>query len=903
MRARSPSNLLTAVVAMTTILNGAAAEDGLRETTLENGLRVIAKESFAKDLVALSLHVDGGNRTETRELSGLSHYYEHLIFRGGTARQAELETRRAFLSLGEFSGYTTTDLTAYHFVVPRASFDEALWRFADAIMNIEVTAEKVAKEREVVLSEFKMSYADSPSGWAWYNLARTAFRTHPYGRTTIGLREVIESADLERLRMFHAERYVPNHMVIAVAGAIRAEEAFARIAAAFGGFRRGKESFATGETEPDQTEPRFVVERRRTEKTYAMLGWKAPGVAAPDAYAVRVLAQVLGGGEGSRLEREVRARRGLALEARAWFDETVDPGLLGVSLVLEPGRETEALAAVADEAAKLRREPPPAEELERAKSALANGYIFAQESFLEQAIWIARAAIWRDPRLGQDAVARVRAVTAEELRAAARRILASARATVSIVCPDDAAAGGPAEPALAAAIRRVDAAAAPGVPHTPPAALAAPKTLARRLSSGIRAIAREDRSAPIVAASLLVGSPFDHEPAEKPGVAALGERLLIRGAGALTREEVAARIDALGIRLSTGLDRDALTVSLAAPAERFEEGLALAALVSLAPRFDPDEVEKARKEQIAAIEAIDDRSFDLAAREFYAALYDPTSVYGRPLAGTIEGVRAASREDLLRWHRALASDPERIVVAVAGAIDPERALALLERDLSGTRDAAAAAAPPPPVVPGPPPAAIALPRPRPADRKLPRRREQVAFRLGHVAIPATHPDFFPLSIAIRHLSSEIFFRFVYRDGIAYRAWTYLRAGRGPHPFTFEMGVSGPNYAPARAALEETLAALVARGLGAEEVGRAKREAIERHVLSQQTDLEQAGLLAFYESLGLGWEMVDRLPSVYEKIGRDEINAALRRHIDPKKLVIAVVGEPAAIGADAKEETP
>jgi zinc protease len=880
-----------AAIGLAAMSAGAARAGEIREKTLENGLRVIVREDRAKDLVALSLHVDGGNRTEPRELSGLSHYYEHLIFRGGTARQKELETRKVFMSLGDFSGYTTQDWTAYNFVAPRERFDEALWRFADAVVNVDVTAEKVAKEREVVLSEYKMSYADNPSGWAWYNLARTAFARHPYGRTTIGIREVIENPTLEKLRSFYAERYVPNHMVVAVVGAISPEDAFEKVGRAFAARPRGKPSFETGEAEPDQVGPRVALEAKKTEKSYADLGFKAPAVLAEDAYAVRVLAQVLGGGAASRLETEVRAKKGLALEASAWFDETKDPGLLGVALTLEPGREVEAVAAVADEAARLGEEDVPEDELERAKSALANAWTLGNESYLAQAEWITKFAIWGDPRLGEDAVARVRAVAARDVRRAARRYLASPRATVSVVHPE----GRPAiaEAALLAAIMRIEPV------RLAKAGLVAPgarpeRTTARRLTSGVRAIVREDFSAPVVAAALELGSPLGCEPPGKPGVAALGERLLARGADALSREELGARIDALGIRLDTAFDFDDLAVTLDAPAAAFADGLALLGDVALRPRFAEDEIEKARAEQVAAIEAQDDRSFDLAGRELYAALYEPGSQYGRPLLGSTDGVRAASREDLLAWHGALVA-PENAVIAVVGAIETERAFALLEQALAGAaaRPGAAEKRPATPV---------ATPRPKPEDRLLARPREQVCFRLGFVGIPLAHPDFVPLQLGVRLLGTELFFENVYEKGIAYRSWTYLRGGRGPHPFTFEMGVSAPNFKAARAGLEAALRRLVERGPSEEEAARAREEAIARHLLAQQTALGQASLLAGYESLGLGWEHLDRLPELYRKATRDEIAAAIARHLDPARLTIAVVGDLGAAGiATAGEE--
>jgi zinc protease len=348
------------------------------------------------------------------------------------------------------------------------------------------------------------------------------------------------------------------------------------------------------------------------------------------------------------------------------------------------------------------------------------------------------------------------------------------------------------------------------------------------------------------------------------------------------------------VRLEAALDRDALSLTLESPAARAAEALDLFGLVALEPRFEDDEVEKARKEQVAAVQAIDDSSFDLVEREFYAALYEPSSIYGRPLEGTEAALATVTREDLLSWHRA-AFSARFPVVALAGAIEAERALDLLDKALRRGPRAVPVAPPGERVtasglLEGALPQ-LATPRAAPAREKLvKRKREQVAFRLGEVGIAASDPDFVPLSIAVRHLASDLFFRHVYEEGVAYRAWTYLRAGAGPHPFTFEMGVSAPNFRKVRASLEGALADLRERGLATGEVARAKREMIQRHVLAQRTDLALASMLARYETIGLGWEYADRFPALIEKTTVEEVNAAVRRHLDPQKLVIVAVGE-------------
>jgi len=878
-----------------------------RLTRADNGLRIVTRESFARDLVALCLYVDGGNRTETAPLSGLSHYYEHLIFRGGTSRQKELETRRVFQEIGEFGGWTSSDTTCYSFVVPAARFDEALDRFADAVLAVEVTAEKVAKEREVVISEFKMSYADSPGGWAWYRLMGEAFRVHPYGRTTIGRRDVIEGADLERFRTFYAERYVPNHMIAAVVGAIPAEVARAKVAQAFSRRVPGRATFETGEVEPAQEAPRAVVEARRSEKSHGLLGWKATTAGAPDAPAVTLLAHILGGGESARLEREVRAARGLVLDVGAWFDETRDLGLLGVSFSTLPGRELAAVSAVAAEAARLRDELVPEAELARAKRKIEADHLLAHQGVAQQANALARAALLGDPALGAADLDRIRGVSAHDLREAARRVIRPEGATVSLVIPE----GG----TLTAEAARASLAAghAPSRVHdahsTPVAATStahagsveSPPTSVRRLSSGALAIVREDPSASVIALHVRFTDPIEHEPADKPGTAALAERLLLRGStlaevgvpsGAgtgLTRALVAARLDALGARISTGLEHDALSGTIEAPADRFGDALALLASALLRPSFAADEVEKARTEQEAEVRAALDDGFALAAREQYAALYEGTTL-GRPIEGTLEAIAAVTREDLVRWHR-VATDPRRAIVAVVGPIEPEEALRLLERSFPAPSTPSAATT----EIPATPAARAARTDARPAHRLLERPKEQLTFRLGHVGIPPRNPDWIPLAIGIRHLASQVFFRFVYEKGVAYRAWTHLAGGRSAQPFTFEMGVTGPNFPDARRELTAALEALARDGLTPAEVAKAKRDLLARHLLGQETPLAVAAALARHESNGVGWRRADSLPALVDATTTEAVNAALRRHLRPTSLHLTAVGDLAAAG--------
>ncbi|HEY2923825.1 MAG TPA: insulinase family protein, partial [Candidatus Eisenbacteria bacterium] len=148
----------------------AATSEIIRRETLPNGLRLILLENHSKPLVAACVVVNGGSRTETPTLSGLSHYYEHLIFRGGSLKQGELEFRKQMQRIGEESGgYTTNDYTCYGFTAPKENFDEALDRSVDAWMNLKLTQEKVTRERQVVMEEFNQG-EDRPDYKVYYQI-------------------------------------------------------------------------------------------------------------------------------------------------------------------------------------------------------------------------------------------------------------------------------------------------------------------------------------------------------------------------------------------------------------------------------------------------------------------------------------------------------------------------------------------------------------------------------------------------------------------------------------------------------------------------------------------------------------------------------------------------------------
>jgi zinc protease len=844
--------------------------------TLPNGLRVIAKEAKGTGLVALTCLVDGGNRTEQPELSGLSHYYEHLVFRGGTAKQAELETRKVFTQLGTFYGYTSDDSTCFYFVVPVSNLDEALWRHVDAVTKVQVTQAKVDKERDVVMNEYRMRVSDSPGGILWHELLQKAFVKHPYGRTVIGLREVIEGSSLERFRSFYEERYVANQMVISVVGDLPAAELVEKVKAHWSSLAAGKPSFELGDAEPPQTAFRkTVTERDGTTQSYLALAFRASAALDEDRVVEDVLSQVLSGGESARLPKALTARR-IALSAGAWAPSTKDPGLFAVSLEAEPEKEARALEETVAVLRGLASGGISDDELANAKRRLTTETIFGHESLKDDSIRLANRAIYRDPDLGTTYLAQVSKVTAAAVQKRARELFRSANATLGVVRPKGAALD------WDRIVRGLETAEGEAVLVQHP--------------SGARIIIEESHRSRVVALDMRVVGGQLAELEGEGGVAQLVERCLSRGTKQHDRAAFAREWDRLAVRFGTSSDREATSLSIRATDETFEAALALLGEALREPVFTDSEVKSAREETLESIASVEDDSFSLTAQTYADALYGAAHPYGRPVAGTKASVTALGPAQLRAFHERVYR-PERFVIAVVGAIDRSRAEALVERHLIGARAAASPVAPVKLAAPETPPA-------RPGTVFLDRKREQVTLDLGLVTVATGDPDYLPLQVASRHLGNELFFRYVYEQGVAYRMWTFLRSGLGARPLTLETGVQPKVFAGVRDGLVAAVTSLVRSGMTPDEVGRAKRDLENRLLLARETNEDRARSLAGYEILGVGFDWEDRLHARLEAVTAETVSAALARRVDPARLTLVVVGDRAALEAvGVKLESP
>jgi len=833
---------------------------------LDNGMEIAIKEDHSKNLIAMCIFVKGGSRTETPELSGLSHYYEHLIFRGGTQRQKELETRKAFQSIGEFFGFTSEDVTCYFIVSPKENFDEALWRYADAVFNLAADEKKIEKERQVVLEEMYMDN-DRPDYQVWYLLDENAYLKHPYHRQVIGLEEVIKNANLNLLRTFYEERYVPNQMVMAVVGDFDTEEMMQKIKNTFGSYKRGKESFELGISEPEQKEFKEGIKKMDCSSSYLLLGFHTPEAASSDLPVLDIISSILTEGESSRLYQALKEKENLVLYISSSVSERKDPGLFVLETQLDPKNERKTVAIIFDELKKLREEQVTEAELEKAKTQIENSYYFNNQTYIAQAERLCHYSANSDILLESSYLERIRNTSISDIKEVASKYLNPSNGTLALVRPQETE-----EVSFKDIAERY---------VSPPETTSARKLGEVKrfvLDNGLTILLKEDHSSKTIAVEGYVKGGLLVEDEDKNGISNFVSELLLKGTKSYSSDELAKKNDSLGISLSANCSFDYTSLSLLATQNNFDSGLRLFSEALFYPQFPEDEVEKTRKDIIAQIQRIPDRSYELTNKNFAKAIFEK-SPYRNSVLGEEEIIKNITKDEPINFHKKVYM-PANVVLAVVGDFDTQK----MKDKISGEFNGVSKALPPQLR------SANEKPQKKKILKSIPTDKTQVTFNLGYMGVAVNSPDFIPLKLVERILSSKLFFKYVYEEGIAYRMWTYLTSRIGPTPFTFEMGVSPENFEKAKEGILKEVKKLVQNPISDEDLKVAKANLLSNFYLSQQTNSQQAKTLDFYQMAGLGYEFVNNYSSLVNKVTKGEVSRVAKKYLDPEKYTLVVVGK-------------
>jgi zinc protease len=879
---------------------GEATPDGDKEADVElermgaisrarlpSGLTVVVAESHAAPVVAAQVWVRVGSADELPGEEGLAHLHEHMLFKG-TARRGVGEIAQAIEAAGgDINAWTSFDHTVYHVVLAAPFLELGLEVLADAVQRPAFDPGELEREKKVVLEELKRT-RDMPGRWLSDLLFERAFKRHPYGHAILGTEASVAAVDRAAILAFFRKHYRADHMTLVVAGDVepRAVVALARKLWKGGAGAPGRPARAP---EPAQRKMRLGLLADNIQEAHVGLAWHIPDVQSADVPALDLLAALLGQGDSSRLNLELRRAQGLVSDAYAYAYTPQDPGLFVAGLTCRPERTGQAVERLALEVARLAAAPVGATELAKVKAMVESDALYQGETVQGLARRVGyHQLLTGDPTYGDVYLARALAVTPTDLQRVAQRYLTPDRLTGLALLPQNGhkppARGEPSAPPLSVDGLR-------GALERGFAAASAAAVESRSQDSGVTRIklkhgpvliVQEDHHVPLVAfrAAFLGGSR--HESEAEAGIHNFLAGLLTKGCGALSAADVAREVDSLAGGLDGFSGRNTFGLRAEFPARHFDRGLELFAACLQSPSLAEKEIKRERELTLDEIAARDDNLAGLAFDLFTATLY-PSHPYRLPLLGTRKSVasfrRAQLKAHLERWFT-----PERMVLSVVGDVDTERVVEQVKALLAGR--APSGEAPAKPSLPLDPPPE----RPRLASKH--RARAQAHLVLGFPGARLADRDRHALEVLTALLTGQggrLFVELRDRRSLAYSLSGFSLEGIEPGYLAFYLGVDPARAAEARDALLQALEPLRRGPVPAEELERARRYLVGTQAISLQRTSARAAAMAFSELYGLGHLAHTEYAERIQKVTAEDVLRVARKYLRLEAYTLAVVG--------------
>ncbi len=413
--------------------------EAVRATTLANGMRVIVWPVHDIPNVALYNWVRAGSRNEAPGITGLAHFFEHMMFNGTTRRQPGEFDRLMEAQGGANNAFTSDDVTVYQDWFPRGALDLVFELESDRVGNLAFVPEVIESERGVVSSERRLRVDDSNPGFLGEQVQASAFVAHPYRFPTIGWPADIEAWRMSDLQDFFKTYYAPNNLTLVLAGDLVPEQVFDLARKYFEPIARQLPPKPVGVREPEQLEERVVVVHRKAQTPLVQYAYKAPAAADSRAPAVNLLLSILVDGDASRLHRSLVEDEQVAIEVSGHWQEGFDPGLLWLYMTLPEGSDpTQARGLLDAQLAQVVQSGVTAAELSRAKNLAAAGFWKKIATIDGKAQLLGEFEVFHgDWAKLFDAPAQFEKVTREDIQAVAREILDPRRRTVGVLVPHD----------------------------------------------------------------------------------------------------------------------------------------------------------------------------------------------------------------------------------------------------------------------------------------------------------------------------------------------------------------------------------------------------------------------------------------------------------------------------------
>jgi zinc protease len=862
------------------------------ETKLPTGQTLYIKEDHSQPIVTIDTWVKTGSVNETDAINGVSHFLEHLLFKG-TATRKPGELDRLLESRGaEFNAATSDDFTHYYITTASPYFEEALRLHADMLLNAAIPASELPQERKVVQEEINRAN-DNPSRQIYTELSKMLYGTHGYAMDTLGPKENIANIPRESILEYYHYWYQPQNFNTIVVGDVNPEQVKKLVAEVFPAppFQRPK-NYTPPAVGPVTTPTGMqvkVIENPSLSQSYLAIAMLGPAQQNPqDVYALDIAMLALGSGKSSRLYQALKERKPLATTVGAGNYTQKYSGMLVISAQSNPENREAVKQELIRQLVQLKSQGITPAELEKAKTQYLKDFIFENETTGGVANSLGYNVTIGSFQDYLNHVSNVEKVSLESVRDALNRYLRFDQAAMIELLPSSLKANIPAETEhnrqlLLSAQTEAHPAAAAAQLAEPQAERPEPQKTV--LPNGITLITKPVPDSSTVAIKVFIHGGQGIE--RIPGTAVMAGSLLMQGTQNRSAEEISRELECKGMNLSIGADDDYIEVTGTAVREDFGELFSILGDVLTRPAFAEAEIAKKREQLKQAILASRDTPSNVAFENLGMALY-PNHPYGNKGRRIEENLDKISREDLLSYYRE-AFVPQNMVVAVVGNFDPES----LRSALNSLYPACKNCPPRKTAIPAVPPLTqskvVTEQRPQLSATWLAQGwlAPDIRNRKDMVALKVLN------SLLGSGMSSRLFVSLREKQGLAYAVASMFPSREQASRFVIYMGTDPVNTERAKAGFAREIKRLQTERVPEKELQEAKSKLIGSFALSHDTNVQQAYYLGIYETLGAGYQFDREFPKLVEQVTAADIQRVAQKYLSaPSVLSIVEPQKPA-----------
>jgi len=868
---RLPTLLIFSLIFFLNISNTVSAEDtGLllkdysnipaQKVILDNGFAVVLKETSSSGLISLDARVKAGSAYEGEFAgSGISHFVEHMIFKG-TSKRRPADIEREIRSLGgTINGATTYDYTAFTITLPKEHLSYALEVLSDSLFNATMNPKELERERGVILKEIKLN-KDDPVRLISRLLWSSVFKTHPYKHPIIGHEKLFRKVTQKDVLKYYKRMYVPNNMVLVVAGDIETRDALNEVKKYFQNTERAAFEELALPQERSQVAKRVLDVERPLEMAYFALGYRSIDVHDPDMPALDVLSVLLGQGESSRLNSSLYRKKNLVYSIGCWNYTPLDPGIFIISGVAEPEKLNTALVAIDEEINNVTRDGAEEDELERAKAMIIADHIYSLGTVSSQAGDLASNEIFTgDFDFTRHYLEDIDSVTQVDIKRVARLYLNDDGLSVVTLSP------------------RIEK--------------AIPKTKGEKsrreiqkftLPNGLRCLLMEDHDLPTVSMIAACLGGLRAESKETSGISNLTSLMMLKGTSSRSEEEISTAVEDIGANLSffsgnntLGIRFELLSKDIAKALELFED-------IIQDPSFPPDVLQREKETVMASIKATTDNIFEAGMKRFKENLFTKHP-YRFQAIGTIKSVNTLTKEDLEDFYKR-SFRPDNMVLGFYGDFDAQKLKEKISNEFSALKN-------------GERLEFTTIIEPEQVDIRQNQKieeKEQSLVVLGFKGAQLKGKDRYTLqliSTALSGISGRLSSRLREKLGIAYAVGSFSVPAFDPGYFAMYISTTNDNIERAKNEFFNQIKLLNKKGLGPDEIEAAKKELIGNHRIALQTNAAFARHTALDELYNLGYNHYLEYDKIIGSITNADVIDASRRYLRPSAYtLITIVGK-------------